>query len=262
MKLKNYCLKPFVTAAAPRFMLRLFLFSKIINKYFQGDSYKCAELGPGLGDVAAVTESLDRFIQLDLIEEANTACKILKQRFSKSKKINIHHTNLSDFNNNNQYYDAFFMFEVLEHIEDDLLFMQQISSLQTVGGMLVMSVPSYMKKWQKQDVWAGHIRRYERNELVTVLEKSGYEIVEIVEYGFPLINILQPLKDLFYRHKVKSQLIDSSKKTGRSGVEGRLEKRLIISIVFFVCYVCSYIQFVFKKLPFGDGFICVARKRN
>ncbi len=262
MKLKNYCLKPFISAAAPRLMLRLFLLSKMVNKYFRRGSYKCAELGPGLGDVAAITESLDTFIQLDLIEEANTACNILKQRFSKSEKINIHHSNLFDFNCNNQYYDAFFMFEVLEHIEDDFLFMQKISSLQTLGGMLVMSVPSYMKKWQKQDVWAGHIRRYERKELVALLESSGYEVVEFVDYGFPLINILQPLKDLFYRYKVKSQLNDNTIKTSRSGVDGRSDKRLSISIVFICCYIFSYVQLAFKKLPFGDGFICVARKIN
>ena len=262
MKLKNYKLRPFITAAAPRFMLRFFLFSKIINKHFRGDSYDCVELGPGLGDVAAISEILDTFIQLDLIDESEAACKILKRRFSESEKINIHHKSLSEFNNKTKHYDAFFMFEVLEHIENEVQFMQQVASLQTVGGMLVMSVPSYMKKWQKQDVWAGHVRRYERSELITLLEESGYEIVDIVEYGFPLINILQPIKNIFYRHKVKNQLSDNLIKTGQSGVEARSEKNWVISLVFFVCYIFSYIQSVFKNFPYGDGFICVAKKLN
>ncbi len=43
-----------------------------------------------------------------------------------------------------------------------------------------------MKKWCLNDVWAGHYKRYERQELKGKLSEVGFEIKYFWSYPFPI----------------------------------------------------------------------------
>lgn len=81
--------------------------------------------------------------------------------------------------------------EVLEHIEDDLGALQQWRTWAAPGARFLLSVPAHPARWNARDVWAGHVRRYERAQLAGLFHSAGFAIERIECYGFPLANVLE-----------------------------------------------------------------------
>ena len=53
-------------------------------------------------------------------------------------------------------------FDVLEHIQDDLLATREIFRCLRPGGILLVAVPADMRLWSAHDEAVDHVRRYER----------------------------------------------------------------------------------------------------
>ncbi|MEZ4937818.1 MAG: class I SAM-dependent methyltransferase [Crocinitomicaceae bacterium] len=68
------------------------------------------------------------------------------------------------------------LFDVVEHIEDDLSFMQNIHSFMKSGSHVYITVPAYNFCWSNEDDDAGHYRRYTVGDMKELLLKSGFEI--------------------------------------------------------------------------------------
>ncbi len=80
------------------------------------------------------------------------------------------------------------LFDVIEHIEDDLDFLKSIRKLIKKGGRIYATVPSYSFLWSGEDVLAGHFRRYTIEEISNVLESAGFK-VEFSSYIFRFLPI-------------------------------------------------------------------------
>jgi SAM-dependent methyltransferase len=73
-------------------------------------------------------------------------------------------------------YDLFLAFDVLEHIEDDVLVTAEMFRVLRPGGVALIAVPCDMALWSAHDVASGHVRRYTRDTLTAVVEKAGLSI--------------------------------------------------------------------------------------
>jgi 2-polyprenyl-3-methyl-5-hydroxy-6-metoxy-1,4-benzoquinol methylase len=69
------------------------------------------------------------------------------------------------------------LFDVIEHIEDDILFLKSIRVIMKREGYLYVTVPSYPFLWSMEDVSAGHFRRYTLKGITRVIKSSGFEIL-------------------------------------------------------------------------------------
>ena len=181
-----------LTAPAPRLILRLVKFAsllKSIDKSANRVTTIC-EIGPGLGDAASLAANKLSPAVIDLYESSDDARDILLRRFSNNNDIDVH----KDFVSANKHYDVALCFEVLEHIENDLVFMEQINKTLENGGTFCGSVPCYMSKWQAVDELAGHYRRYEADELRLKLEKAGFSDIQIpVSYTHLTLPTIYPV---------------------------------------------------------------------
>lgn len=92
------------------------------------------------------------------------------------------------------HFELLMAFEVLEHIEHDLDALRQWRDWLQPRGTLLLSVPSHMKKWNASDVWAGHFRRYERAALRDLLGQAGFEVEQLLCYGFPVANVIERIR--------------------------------------------------------------------
>jgi SAM-dependent methyltransferase len=79
--------------------------------------------------------------------------------------------------------DAVGLFDVLEHMPDDLTFLRSIRRLMCPGGRIYLTVPAFQALWSKEDEFAGHYRRYTRGSLAKALETAGFA-VEYLTYFF------------------------------------------------------------------------------
>ncbi len=69
------------------------------------------------------------------------------------------------------------LFDVIEHIDDDVAFLKSISVLLKHNGLIYATVPAYASLWSQEDVYAGHFRRYTLTGFCDTLRSSGFQIL-------------------------------------------------------------------------------------
>lgn len=75
------------------------------------------------------------------------------------------------------------IFDVIEHVQDDLLFLNQIRNLMKSHGRLYVAAPAYRWLWSREDEIPGHKRRYTLKQLCNKLLKASF-MVEYSTYLF------------------------------------------------------------------------------
>jgi SAM-dependent methyltransferase len=71
--------------------------------------------------------------------------------------------------------DSVGLFDVVEHIEEDVEFLTSIRALMKPETRLYVTVPAYSALWSYEDELAGHFRRYTRASLVRTLLRAGFK---------------------------------------------------------------------------------------
>ena len=92
-----------------------------------------------------------------------------------------------------EHFDAAVLGEVLEHIEDDRTALAEVRRVVRPQGVLALSVPAHPNLYGPSDVWAGHVRRYTRPQLIHTCDEAGYTVHRCVGWGFPVSR-------LYHRH--------------------------------------------------------------
>lgn len=75
------------------------------------------------------------------------------------------------------------LFDVIEHIEDDVAFLRNAARLLVPGGRVYVTVPAFRMLWSAADVASGHFRRYRAAAIEGVLKSAGLR-VEYSTYFF------------------------------------------------------------------------------
>jgi SAM-dependent methyltransferase len=75
------------------------------------------------------------------------------------------------------------MFDVLEHIQDDLQQLRRVRKVMRRGGRIYCAVPAWKLLWSAEDAAAEHVRRYSLGELQAKLGAAGFD-VEFTTYYF------------------------------------------------------------------------------
>jgi SAM-dependent methyltransferase len=79
-------------------------------------------------------------------------------------------------------FDAVGVFDVLEHIEDDEGALREMRRAVRRNGGIVITVPQHPQLWSAADDFAGHVRRYRRDELLAKLKRAGWEPVRVTSF--------------------------------------------------------------------------------
>ena len=83
-------------------------------------------------------------------------------------------------------FDAVVLAEVLEHVDDDSGALAEAARVLRPQGVLAVTVPRNPAWFSQSDRWAGHFRRYTREELVARVTGARFEIVSCQAWGFPI----------------------------------------------------------------------------
>ena len=86
-------------------------------------------------------------------------------------------------------YNNIVLSEVVEHIENPTSVLRSLSSNLAPGGLLIITVPA--GPISKFDSFIGHYRHYSKKSLALEIELAGFEVNQMHQIGFPLINIVR-----------------------------------------------------------------------
>jgi SAM-dependent methyltransferase len=147
----------------------------LFRPYLHG---RALEIGAGIGTNAEYTRQ--HVEHLALVEPSPNLVTTLQERFGGDPQFSVHGCTSEDYLAEAEpgSRDAVMMINVLEHIEDDRQTARQIHDLLSPGGHFLIFVPAMPFLFSKLDSLFGHYRRYTRPALRSVLEDSGFEIVE------------------------------------------------------------------------------------
>ena len=89
-----------------------------------------------------------------------------------------------------QWADALLLLDVIEHQKDDLMFLQHLTEQYVKRfGVVLITVPAYNQLFSRHDEFLGHYRRYDRAELLSLVEASG---LVTLRSGYAFSSLLAP----------------------------------------------------------------------
>lgn len=141
-------------------------------------------------------------------------------------------------------FDLICLFDVLEHIDEDVETLIALKGLLSKEGKVLVTVPAYRWLWSAHDKFLHHKRRYSAAELRQKVADSGYKITKLSFFNtvlFPLAAIVR-LKD---------------KLMGNTSASGTSIPPALINQLFAGLFGIE--RFMLRKfnLPFGVSLMCV-----
>jgi SAM-dependent methyltransferase len=132
---------------------------------------RCLEVAPGMRP----RMPLQRTQFVDLSENAVRALQRVGARAQVASIGNLPFPDMS--------FEMVCAMDVVEHVSDDSSALTELARVLTDGGVLLLSVPLFARCWTTFDDLVGHYRRYEPEQLVRLLETSGFTIERSAVFG-------------------------------------------------------------------------------
>ena len=153
-----------------------------------------ADVGGGNGlQVKFLSENLPGK-SIFLVEPAYRGClNARKRNVEEVYNIFARDFSFTDFNVN-----GIGLFDVVEHIEDDVKFLKEISSMVEKGTRIYLTVPAYNWLWSDVDDYSKHFRRYNGKMIFQLAKNAGLKILFSAKYFFYLPFFSFPLRSVPY----------------------------------------------------------------
>jgi SAM-dependent methyltransferase len=239
---------------APRYALRRARLLALAERLPRG---RLLEVGPGAGALLSDLAALG--FACEALETSEDALRLAREL---NPGARLARAPGPDWNGA---FDVLVACEVLEHIADDRAALEEWRGWLRAGGHLILSVPAHARRWSATDVWAGHFRRYEKEDLRRLFEDAGFEVVELECYGFPLSNWIEPLRAGSHRRALSRRAAQGMQEaTAQSGIERGLEARLWplqASAPGRLLFRAAFgLQKAFRHRDLGTGYLVLARR--
>lgn len=163
-------------------------------------------------------------------------------------------------------FDLVMSFEVIEHLQDDVGAMREWRKYLKPGGRMILSTPAHPSRWNAADEWAGHVRRYTRQQLIEAVEQAGFEVEKVECYGFPLANVMEVLRARAYGRKLEAKRTALKGKDAMTADSGSDRS---VDVAYWAAYssapsglimslLCK-LQRPFLNTNLGNGFVVLAK---
>ena len=141
------------------------------------------ELGSGMGYFSEklVESNRDRLILSDTEEYCLDK---LRAKYDGRSDIEVREVGLPGTVDIGEPVESVVAMNVLEHIEDDVQALRDVSAAVVPGGRIILWVPAYMQLYGEFDRKVGHFRRYTPATMRTAVEGAGLRIRELKPVNF------------------------------------------------------------------------------
>ncbi len=153
-------------------------------------------------------------------------------------------------------FDAVGLFDVIEHIEDDVDFLLEVSKVLSETGLLFITVPWSSVLWSRADIEAGHYRRYSKVTLRRLLSEAGFRDLYTGCLFGPLPLPVFLMRAVPFRLGLNRWTGDSTQASRDHAAGSYLLSELLLKALSYEPWCISRAL----PLPFGGSIISVAVK--
>ncbi|MGE7989999.1 class I SAM-dependent methyltransferase [Pseudomonas sp. NPDC089554] len=148
-------------------------------------------------------------------------------------------------------HDLIGAFDVIEHIEEDQLVLNNLARALEKDGSLIVTVPQHRWLWSEVDEFACHKRRYTRDELLGKLADAGLRVEYVTSFVCLLVPLMWLSRVLSNRNKGKGPYNPESE---------FLIPRWLNACLNGVMKLEFGLIRLGLRLPFGGSLLAIARK--
>jgi SAM-dependent methyltransferase len=163
------------------FVGRRRMFARMVGEMALSPHASILDVGTSTGtNLRMLLELGYRKVQgLDLSPEA--------QRYCAEKGLgDVRLGSILDLPFDDQAFDLVLATDVIEHVDQDDVALQEVHRVLKPGGRTIITVPAFMALWGPQDVASEHRRRYRKHELLERIERAGLEVIDSYYFNYLL----------------------------------------------------------------------------
>lgn len=245
---------------APRYLFRKLNILRILKE--QNDIKTFVDVGCGAGELALTLVGKGfSGVGLDYSADAiKTAESLRRKKNISDKKLALIKGDQSELGRKK--YDVVICCEVLEHVKEDAALLKKLIAVS--NKYLLISVPAKQKLFDESDEAVGHFRRYEKEDLIKLVETNGLMIKEMVNYGYPFTNTIRfARRAMFKRVLKKSKSHSMEKRSKGSGINPIKLPSFLIKIDIEKLIVPFYhFSRLFNKTNLSEGYLVLCEKKK
>lgn len=153
-------------------------------------------------------------------------------------------------------FDLIGIFDVLEHLPNDVKALKEIRKALKPGGKLILTVPASMKLWSYVDEVAGHYIRYSSKTLKNSLVNAGFIVQKNDPFMSPLFPAMWLVRNLT---QVKKKLGFTGNKDPRTlaNEEFRVSSFMNFTIGTILGFEGKLLN-MGLRMPFGTSILAIA----
>lgn len=245
---------------APRYLFRKHnILSLLQNKT---DIKTFLDVGCGAGELACtLAEKGMKGVAVDFSEEAiKIASSMRDARGIKEASLKFKLGGLE--NVQGKKFDIVSCFEVLEHVKNDRKLLRDLVSHSKK--YVIISVPAKQKLYDSSDEAVGHFRRYEKNDLLKLLDDTGLSVVSFANYGYPFTDIVRIGRKIAFTAKLRrsknTSMKDRSKHSGINPIKiPSTISKINIEAAIKPLY---HLSRPFNRYDLSEGYLVLCKKKN
>jgi 2-polyprenyl-3-methyl-5-hydroxy-6-metoxy-1,4-benzoquinol methylase len=156
-------------------------------------------------------------------------------------------------------FDGVLACDVIEHLEDDARVLTNLNRSLKKGGVLMLTVPACPAIWSDIDEYAGHKRRYSRDEVKRKLEAAGFRVLKSSYFMmllFPAIALSR------MRMRLPETAGDAQKEILVERATGELSLPPVLNSLFGRIFALEVPIISHMDLPIGSSLVAVAVKEG
>jgi hypothetical protein len=149
------------------------------------------------------------------------------------------------------------LMDVLEHVQDEDSFLENIHKRLNTNGDIIITVPSYQFLFSSHDIFLKHHRRYSRKTLKVLLEKNGF-IVKKSFYFYSSLFFLRLLNLILSKFGTQNL---KDKGIGTWRYEEGHPISYLIKAILNLDFMINYFLSKFKIILWGLSICMICKKK-
>jgi SAM-dependent methyltransferase len=165
------------------FVARKTIVLGLLDRYLPASSQRVVlDAGCGTGGLLKDLQRYGKVVAADFSEEAVKFCKLRGYSICQSSILK------TPFREDS--FDCIVGLDVIEHLDEDLVALQELYRICKAGGYLCVTVPAFQFLWSSHDELNHHKRRYSKAQLEVQLRSARFHVLRCSYFNsflFPFI---------------------------------------------------------------------------